>query len=327
MDGIAEQQIEYMISKNMLNAIAGCMEMDPVRDIFNYDYERREFLPKEKADIETSVEEVNDDPKRFLYFPWGVWILAQARHKLLDVVAHTGADHVYSDTDSEKLTNYAKYKEYFAELNKQLDEKLLEAGKYYGVPKEQLIPKKPNGKEARLGIFEFEGVYKRFKTLGAKRYLVEFYPEDGKDYTTYMLTVAGLNKRLGLEYLCDSQLDYISNDFKRVMKPSRRCRRSYTEKELTEVGSHTSNRDPFALFNMGMSVPEENAGRLVMKYIDEPRHGTMVDYLGNEFEYHVQCGVYSKKAGYVINAQTKERDGLDKAFIILSGGEEEAAPV
>lgn len=326
MDGISEKQIEYMISKNMLNAIAGCMEMDPVRDIYEYDYENREFLDTQKADLVESVEQVNDDPHRFLYFPWGVWILAQARHKLLDVVAHTGSDHVYSDTDSEKLTNYQKYESYFRTLNLELESKTLEAAKYYGLSREDVFPRKPNGEEARLGVFEFEGVYRRFKTLGAKRYLVEYYPRKNKGYTTFMLTVAGLNKRLGLEYLGDCEFDFINDDFKRVLKQSRRCRRDYDESDLTVVGSHTVNRDPFEMFNMGLKVPPEHSGRLIMKYIDEPRKGTATDYLGNQFSYYAASGIYSKKGGYEINAQTREREGIDRAIMILRQESEEAAP-
>lgn len=319
LDGVKDAKIEYMIAKNMLNAIAGCMEMDPVRDIYEYDCENREFLAKQVPDLVEAVLKNNTDKNRFLYYPWGVYILAHARHRLLQVVAHTGPDHVYSDTDSEKLLHYEKYEDYFRELNERTIEKLKEAGKYYNVSDDILMPRKPNGKVALLGVFEFEGVYKRFITHGAKRYLVENYPEKGKDYTTYQLTVAGLNKRLGCEWLCGCELDHLNEKNERVLKS--RSRDTYSEKDRIEIGSHTATRDPFDYFNVDMKVPPEYAGRLTMKYIDEKRTGVGVDYLGNVFNYTSHSGVYSRKTGYEMGAVSgSEEEGMNLLTMLLSNG-------
>ena len=50
------------------------------------------------------------------------------------------------------------------------------------------------GVEKQLGVWDYEGVYTKFKTLGAKRYLVL---QDGE----LALTCAGLPKKSGLEYM------------------------------------------------------------------------------------------------------------------------------
>lgn len=315
LDGVPGAGIEYMIAKNLLNAIPGCMEMNPVRDIYEYDTNRRVFLPKQVPDLVDAVTKYNQDKNRFLFYPWGVYILAHARHRLLSVVAHTGADHVYSDTDSEKLTNYEKYKNYFDELNKEMVKKLKDAGKYYNIPDEVLMPKKPSGKPALLGVFEFEGVYKRFVTHGAKRYLVENYPKEGKDYSTYQLTVAGLNKRLGCEWLCGCELDHLNEKNERVLVSRRR---DYSEDDRIEVGSHTATRDPFDYFKIGMEVPPENAGRLVLKYIDEHRAGVGVDCNGEYFFYRAESGVYAQKSGYKMGAVGgSEEEGIDMLSALI----------
>lgn len=322
LDGDAEHAIQYMISKNMLNAIPGCMEMDPVRDIYEYDVEERQFLPKMEPDMGESIEKYNNDKNRFLFYPWGVWILAHARRRLLSVVAKTGADHVYSDTDSEKLTNYAKYKKMFDDINKQNYEKTVKAAEYYGVTLDDVMPVKPNSNErAILGKFEFEGTYERFLTWGAKRYLVEFPKKKGKTYSTFMLTVAGLNKRMGCEWLAGAELDHIREDNKRVLVS--RARETLTEDDLTLVGTHTATRDPFNFFEIDMEVPPDKAGRLSMKYIDEARTGVGIDYLGNAFNYSAESGVYATQVGYKMGeVGGSEMEGFN-AFERLVRGERE----
>ena len=60
-------------------------------------------------------------------------------------------------------------------------------------------PKTIKGVEKRVGVWEYEGTYKRFKTLGAKRYMIE--NEDGIN-----ITVSGLNKSVCVPYIL-SQTD------------------------------------------------------------------------------------------------------------------------
>ena len=58
-----------------------------------------------------------------------------------------------------------------------------------------------------MGVWDFEGTYTRFKTLGAKRYLVE---HDGK----LQLTVAGLSKQNGIAYM----IEQCNGDFGKVFE-------------------------------------------------------------------------------------------------------------
>ena len=64
----------------------------------------------------------------------------------------------------------------------------------YKLPIDSATPKNKNGVTKQLGIWDYEGTYKRFKTLGAKRYMVD---EDGH----INITVSGLNKSVCVPYL------------------------------------------------------------------------------------------------------------------------------
>ena len=83
---------------------------------------------------------------------------------------------------------------FFNEYNKWIVEKQKLTLKYYSLDESLLYPKNKKGEIKLCGVWDFEGKYTRFKTLGAKRYL---YEEDGELY----LTVAGLSKRNGIEYM------------------------------------------------------------------------------------------------------------------------------
>ena len=102
---------------------------------------------------------------------------AYARQKL-----HAGLaiidpdDFVYSDTDSIKCMG--DYSQAFAELNKKYQ-------------RDELSALDPKGKRHYIGIYEYEGQYKRLKTMGAKKYAYE--DMDGSLH----ITVSGVNKKAG----------------------------------------------------------------------------------------------------------------------------------
>jgi hypothetical protein len=49
-------------------------------------------------------------------------------------------------------------------------------------------------------VWDFEGIYDKFKTVGAKRYM---YLQDGE----YHLTVAGVNKKKAMQYILKNYAD------------------------------------------------------------------------------------------------------------------------
>ena len=191
------EEINYMISKNMLNAAYGMIVTDIVRDIVEFDCTNNRYMPKHKPDLDEAIETYNNSKKRFLFYPWGVWVTAYARRNLFTGILACGDDYIYSDTDSIKILNPENHMDYINEYNKKVMEKVKRAAKRYGIDLSEYSPKNKKGVEKPIGVWEYEGKYKRFKTLGAKRYFIENY--DG----TYSLTVAGVNKKKACEYLVE----------------------------------------------------------------------------------------------------------------------------
>ena len=67
-------------------------------------------------------------------------------------------------------------------------------------------PKTKKGEKKLIGVWDFEGTYDTFKTLGAKRYLVK---KDDK----YYLTLAGLSKKAGMNYIVEKCKNIEKNIF------------------------------------------------------------------------------------------------------------------
>ena len=187
LKGIVEEIVNYMISKNMINALYGMMVTSIIKELLQYDNEEG-YLPSSQPDVLTELEKYNSNPKRFLFWAWGVWITSYARYNLLRVVADCGDDHVYSDTDSDKVLNPEKHMDVFAKYDEEIMEKIKQSAEFFHIPVEEYTPTDSKGHKQIIGTWEHEADYKRFKTLGAKRYLVE--NQDGE----YTITVAGLPK-------------------------------------------------------------------------------------------------------------------------------------
>ena len=192
LKGVKGKEIEYAVSKENQNSFYGMTVTSPLRDTISY-IDNQWMEPKAPDDIEKAINWYNNNYNRFLYYPWGVFVTAYARHNLWESIIECGYDHIYSDTDSEKVKNFSVHTEFFKQYNNRVLEKHKRACKAHNLPIKLCTPKTIEGKEKILGTFELEGIYKRFKTLGAKRYL---YEDDDLH-----ITVAGLNKKTGLKYL------------------------------------------------------------------------------------------------------------------------------
>lgn len=197
------KEVEYLRSKGMINACYGMTVTDIARDEIMFN--NADWL-KEKPDIETAMNKYNTSKRRFLYYPWGVWVTAYARRNLFTGIHEFGKDYVYADTDSIKVRNIDKHMEYINSYNDGVEKKLRAMCDYYKIPFQSTEPKAPNGERKRLGVWADDGEYTRFKTLGAKRYMTE---ENGK----INITVSGLNKKVTTPYLLETYGDKIFEAF------------------------------------------------------------------------------------------------------------------
>lgn len=250
------EEVNYMISKNMINAAYGMMVTDPIRDELMYSDNTFYTIPKNIAE---GIDKYNTNIRRFLFYPWGVWVTSYARANLFSGIVEMGDDYVYSDTDSIKSINTERHKDYYNSYNAQILDKIELASQYHNLDKSLFAPYTKKGKQKIIGVWDDEGVYDKFKTLGAKRYLTMKGVQSTEP--KYMITLAGSNKKKTMEYL---------------------------------VGTG----DPFGKFTDGLSIPPENSGRLILSYIDNETTGTVVDMFGVPYEYHELSSIHMEKSEY-----------------------------
>jgi len=266
LKGIPGKEVEYLQSKEMLNACYGMIVTDIIRDenIYTDHWLTDEETPE--IDMEQKIKEYNTSSSRFLFYPWGVWVTAYARRNLFTGIIEFGEDYIYSDTDSVKVINAENHKNYIERYNNLIREQLYKALDFHKIPREAIEPETIKGIKKFLGVWDFDGFYSRFKTLGAKRYLVQ-YSENNK----VQLTVSGLNKQVCIPYL---------------------CRGWYYDIDGTEHNS------PFDRFTDDMYIPPDFTGKMTHTYIDEERKGVVTDYTGKPGYYDELSGIHLEKADY-----------------------------
>ena len=180
LKGIKEQELFYMLSKAKLNSIYGMSVQDICKR--NILYENDQF----RFDDELSDQELYNKmiQKAFICYAWGVWTTARAREHLQIAINMTGDNFVYCDTDSVKFIDDGSVS--FAKYNKYRKQDSIKNG---GVATDR------TGKEYYLGLYDYEGTYKRFITMGAKKYAYE-------DPAGHLhITVAGCGKSKGAKEL------------------------------------------------------------------------------------------------------------------------------
>lgn len=196
LKGIADKVYEYMKSKNKLNGIYGMMVTDILSNVITYDGVWKESAV---ADIQAELDRYYNNRNSFLSYQHGVWVTAYARQALQEGIDICSEDTVYTDTDSVKT--FEGHREEFKKLNEKRIAEMLARDIYI----------EKDGKKIFLGIFEYEGTYDEFITLGAKKYCVK---EDG----AYKTTVSGLGKKegaehinkYGIEHFCEGEVFYPS---------------------------------------------------------------------------------------------------------------------
>ena len=167
----------YDKDKALLNAQYGMMAQDPVKIPVEYYNSRDElFRDKPRAYPVALLEKYNK--RAFLVYQWGCWVTARAREKLQRGIDLCGINFVYCDTDSCKYIGSVDW----TPLNKELQKTAEKTGAF-------AIDAK--GKKHYMGVFEYDGAFTEFKTMGAKKYA--YRDLEGKLH----ITIAGVNKHIG----------------------------------------------------------------------------------------------------------------------------------
>ena len=170
------------------------MVTDIVRDIVTYG--EKFGWSSVTGNIVEDIDKINSSKNRFIFYPWGVWCTAYARRNLFSGISEFKEDYLYSDTDSLKVTNYKLHLTYINKYNDNITQKIHNMCDYYQIPYSEVEPKTIKGESKPIGVWDFEGTYTKFKTLGAKRYMYI----DSKDNQLHT-TIAGLPKIVCKEYI------------------------------------------------------------------------------------------------------------------------------
>ena len=199
LKGIDGKEVEYLHSKELLNSLYGMCVTSIVHDTVSFNGAE---WTTENGNLDEELKNYNTDKNRFLFYQWGVWCTAYARNNLYTAIRECKEDYIYSDTDSVKIFDVDKHKKYFEEYNKWIVKKLEKCLNYHNIPLYFISPKTIKGEIKTLGIWDFDGFYTDFKTLGAKRYI---FKKDNK----LSITVCGLYKKSGKEFIENQKNPFI----------------------------------------------------------------------------------------------------------------------
>ena len=296
LKGVPDKHVEYMIKKGMLNSTYGMAVTDIVRDDAIYSNGQWESI---EADAFSQLTGYNKAYTRFLFYPWGVWVTAHARHNLWEAILEFGPDYIYADTDSIKGLNFDSHKQFFMRYNATVRKKLFLMCDFYGIKKSLVAPKNSKGEEQLIGVWDREEDYVKFRTIGAKRYLYEY--KSGK----LGLTVSGVNKAYALPYLIH---EYCGIDYDL-------CRMAYNEdpryeeehkKALSQLSEQVHQQpdgyDPvFNVFDDSLIIPPGYSGKSIHTYVDCPFGAFVTDYLGNTKLCYEKSYTHLEPTGYVFN--------------------------
>lgn len=246
------EETMYQLNKGMLNSCFGCsaQKLDIDEVFYETDWNNA------GCDKIKCINDYNSNKNRVLFFPWAIFITAYARRNLWTGIIEFGEDYIYSDTDSIKCVNREKHMDYIEKYNKDIEEKISKCLEANRMDIELMRPKNIKGSKKQIGIWDYEGTYEAFKTLGSKRYM---YMEDHEIH----LTLAGVNKKSGAEYLCKD-------------------------------GKYLA----FKNFDKYITFPKEYSGRLIHTYLDHEMDIDIVDYKGERYTGKELSGIHLSESDY-----------------------------
>ena len=167
----------YDKSKAVLNGLYGMMAQDPVKqDII---WTGSVFI---EADDDPETKLLKHNRNAFINYAWGVWCTAWARYRLEQGIIIAGPeDFLYCDTDSVKYVDHGQSWEKFNDQARAASE----ASGACAYDSKNILH--------YMGVYEPDGEYLRFSTLGSKRYAYEDMSGD------LHITISGVSKKAAAE--------------------------------------------------------------------------------------------------------------------------------
>ena len=189
LKGIKEKEFIYKRDKAMLNSLYGMSVTNPLKQSAEYNggWCRSELT---EDFIDDKLNEMRSSGSTLMYYGMGVWVTALSRKHLLECVLYShdfDKNVIYCDTDSIKYTGDFDY--IFDEYNQKVYQSYLELIKRYPDLKIQdFCPVDINGISHPIGMYEDDGEYQEFITLGAKKYCY-------RENDNLKLTISGVSKK------------------------------------------------------------------------------------------------------------------------------------
>lgn len=299
LKGVDDQIIEYMVSKNMINAAYGMTVTNIVRDEIIYGNQDWEV---DEADPSSQLVGYNKQFNRFLFYAWGVWVTAHARHNLWEAILEFENDYVYADTDSVKGINFEKHQMFFDDYNIRVRFKLQRMCRHYKIPFDLCEPLTKKGEKKLIGVWDMEEPYLLFKTIGAKRYIYEHTDH------SFNMTVAGVNKASCVPYLlyAFSSDEYRTEEWLKLFKEAydrdpknEEASKLAMKKVIAErVKGKLSYENVMKFFKENLVIPPEHTGKQLLTYIDDPMECEVTDYLGNKLICSELSSIHMEPAMY-----------------------------
>jgi len=274
LKGVDEKLQEYQVSKEQVNSVYGMMVTDIVRTNYDYDSIIDDWVTN-LPNVKDMLNKYNTSFNRFNFYGWGLIVTALARRtrNIWTGIYTTGkhGDYIYTDTDSLKILHYERYKKYIDDYNNMVESNLRRMCEHYNIDFELCRPKTIKGKTKMLGVYDFEGVYSKFKTLGAKRYMT--YKDNELSYT-----IAGCGKLKGVPYL----LDKFNGNIDAI----------------------------FDYFDEGFTIPREYTMKQTHTYIDDEYKGIVKDYQGHISKVYEKSYIHLEQCEFSLTIANKFKEFL-----------------
>lgn len=285
LKGVTGKESEYQTAKGMLNSTYGMMVTDIVKELIAYDSDYDRWFVDTDSDANECIEKYNKSRNRFLCYEWGVWCTAWARcNNLFSGVLELKDDFIYCDTDSVKFANYEAHKEYFERYNQNIFNEIETVCKAQNLDINKFYPKTKKDVVKPIGVWDNDGDYDVFKTLGSKRYLVKYAKNDSeyeehKDTDGYLITISGVNKKIATPYLCE------------IAK----------EKNIKVED----------LFADNLYFPCGKSGKKLHKYIDAPIDEIITDFQGHTTHVIEQSGLLIQDSSYSLSLASLYKEYIE----------------
>lgn len=165
---VSGKEYLYSIEKSKFNSLYGMCVTNNIKD--NIEFNNEGLWTTKKISNFDILDKLSVERKKgFLSFAYGVWVTSYSRYNLLSNVRLLDEYVIYCDTDSMKLTDGYDINVIY-NYNKSVNDKIKQVANFYKIDIKRFEPVDCKGIAHKIGLFDNDGEYKYFKTLGAKKY-------------------------------------------------------------------------------------------------------------------------------------------------------------